>query len=334
MKLYMQLMTTTALALSVAACGSSNGVDKVIDVTDITEEAQAKRTFATDEDGDPVDAGAAIASGKTLTARAVGVALQNLNYHTGETSTTTDVTASIKRNDDGALTVTIDGEELAFTPADVNGEGDGYEVEVDGKFAGVYNYNGPVEDLLTAGNGFAQVVQIFRSSENAEGHVSGDSTFAIFGTETADEDLKDLPKAEYTGRSRINVVPNSGFESNSESRYKVRSEIAMTADFGAGEIWGTIGNTTIEDPEDGVRDAVEGTIAMDKTTFDNNGFAGTLTADADFISDIDVNSAEGTYSGAFYGPNAEQVAGALTFGIGADDGSLNGNGYFSADKVD
>ena len=73
MKLYMQLMTTTALALSVAACGSSNGVDKVIDVTDITEEAQAKRTFATDEDGDPVDAGAAIASGKTLTARAVGV---------------------------------------------------------------------------------------------------------------------------------------------------------------------------------------------------------------------------------------------------------------------
>ena len=320
MKLYMQLMTTTALALSVAACGSSNGVDKVIDVTDITEEAQAKRTFATDEDGDPVDAGAAIASGKTLTARAVGVALQNLNYHTGETSTTTDVTASIKRNDDGALTVTIDGEELAFTPADVNGDGDGYEVEVDGKFAGVYNYNGPVEDLLTAGNGFAQVVQIFRSSENAEGHVSGDSTFAIFGTETADEDLK--------------VVPNSGFESNSESRYKVRSEIAMTADFGAGEIWGTIGNTTIEDPEDGVRDAVEGTIAMDKTTFDNNGFAGTLTADADFISDIDVNSAEGTYSGAFYGPNAEQVAGALTFGIGADDGSLNGNGYFSADKVD
>jgi len=114
----------------------------------------------------------------------------------------------------------------------------------------------------------------------------------------------------------------------------VRSEIAMTADFGAGEIWGTIGNTTIEDPEDGERDAVEGTIAMDKTTFDNNGFAGTLTADADFISDIDVNSAEGTYSGAFYGPNAEQVAGALTFGIGADDGSLNGNGYFSADKVD
>ena len=100
-------------------------------MTDITEEAQAKRTFATDEDGDPVDAGAAIASGKTLTARAVGVALQNLNYHTGETSTTTDVTASIKRNDDGALTVTIDGEELAFTPADVNGEGDGYEVEVD-----------------------------------------------------------------------------------------------------------------------------------------------------------------------------------------------------------
>ena len=39
MTLYMQLMTTTALALSVAACGSSNGVDKVIDVTDITEEA-------------------------------------------------------------------------------------------------------------------------------------------------------------------------------------------------------------------------------------------------------------------------------------------------------
>ncbi|MEO9466769.1 transferrin-binding protein-like solute binding protein [Sulfitobacter pontiacus] len=330
----MQLMTTTALALSVAACGSSNGADKVIDVTDITEEAQAKRTFATDEDGDPVDAGAAIASGKTLTARAVGVALQNLNYHTGETSTTTDVTASIKRNDDGALTVTIDGEELAFTPADVNGEGDGYEVEVDGKSAAVYNFNGPVEELLTAGNGFAQVVNIFRSSENAEGHVSGDSTFAILGTETADADLKDLPKAQYSGRSRVNVVPNSGFESNRESRFKVRSEVAMTADFGAGEVWGTIGNTTVEDPETGDIDSVGGTVSMDKSSFDNNGFAGTLTPDETFIDELDVVSLSGNYSGAFYGPDADEVAGVMTWDLVAPDRPLNGSGFFTADKVD
>ena len=146
-----------------------------------------------------------------------------------------------------------------------------------------------------------------------------ENAFAVIGTETADADLKALPKAVYSGRSRVNVIPNSGFESNQESRYKVRSEVAMTADFGAGEVWGTIGNTTVKDPGSNVRDAIGGTVKMNKTSFDNNGFAGTLTADQ-------------TFSGAFYGPKAEEVAGVLTLGLTDGDESMNGSGFFTADK--
>jgi hypothetical protein len=334
MKLYMQLMTTTALALSVAACGSSNGVDKVIDVTDITAEAQAKRTFAVDDDGNTVDAGGAVASGKTLTARAVGVSLKNLNYETGETGLKSGGTASIKRNASGALTVTINGAEQAFAPSDLTDEEDGYEVDGDDGYYGVYSYTGPISDLLTAGNGFSQVLEIQRELNDPDNPGLNESMFAVVGTETADEDLKDLPKAEYSGWSRVNVVPNSGFESNRESRYKVRSEVAMTADFGAGEVWGTIGNTTVEDPETGFVESVGGTISMDKSTFDNNGFAGTLTADETFIDELDVDSGSGNYAGAFYGPDADEVTGVLTLGLTDGDESLNGNGFFTADKVD
>ncbi|WP_323804104.1 transferrin-binding protein-like solute binding protein [Sulfitobacter litoralis] len=332
MKLYIKLMTTTALALSVAACGSSKGIDKVIDVTDITKEAQAKRTFATDKDGNPVDAGGAIAAGKTLTARAVGVSLKNLNYETGKTSLKSGGTASIKRNDAGALTVTINGVEKAFKPSDITAEGDGYEVDGADGYFGVYSYTDQIADFLTAGNGYSQVIEIQRDLNDPDNPGLHENAFAVIGTETADADLKALPKAVYSGRSRVNVIPNSGFESNQESRYKVRSEVAMTADFGAGEVWGTIGNTTVQDPGSDVRDAIGGTIKMNKTSFDNNGFAGTLTADQTFINELEVDSGSGTYSGAFYGPKAEEVAGALTLGLTDGAESMNGSGFFTADK--
>ena len=104
----------------------------------------------------------------------------------------------------------------------------------------------------------------------------------------------------------------------------------MTANFGAGEVSGVMSNFVAED-EFGDQ-ALDGTVAMNTATFTQNGFKGTLTADDAFGAGGVTIDPTSTYSGAFYGPSAEQVAGVINLtGSDGTDG-FNGIGYFIGQK--
>jgi hypothetical protein len=100
----------------------------------------------------------------------------------------------------------------------------------------------------------------------------------------------------------------------------------MTANFGAGEISGEMTNFNRQDP-DGIAEDIPGTMAMQTAAFDVNGFSGNLAPDAAFTDTTNVTITSGTYSGAFYGPEANEVAGVLTL-TGSGDNDFNGIGYF------
>lgn len=85
-------------------------------------------------------------------------------------------------------------------------------------------------------------------------------------------------------------------------------DITLTVDFDANTISGT---GTLIDLNDANADFNFDPIAVsfDTTKYSGNGFTGTISAPAD---DIDGTLTDATYSGRFYGPDAESAGGQIT----------------------
>lgn len=324
----LKLLTTTALAIGLAGCTTVKKTDPVT----ISETEEASRVFAQGTG----DLGDALTSGATVVARSVGTAGMNLNYDTGETSLV-DAEVEVSQNANGELTVTVNGSTYAFDAShrrvETSGETYGYETDGsdDNVWVSAFNYTGEIDDLLNPGNGYLEVLGIQTNQVN--GGEPSVRAFAVVGTETEDAALAALPTATYRGRSQLQVVPTTGFVNNGTSQTRLRSDLTMTADFGAGTVSGVLDNFTVQDAGSSDRNPVDGTIAMDETNFDVNGFRGSLSADVTFAGSLGISSAEGEYSGAFYGPEAEEVGGTTWLTATDTDGAtFNGIGYFAGDQ--
>jgi hypothetical protein len=111
----------------------------------------------------------------------------------------------------------------------------------------------------------------------------------------------------------------------------------LTANFGEGTLQGSIDNlneaisgSTVT-PSGG---GVAGSILLGTATIQGNGFAGQTSADGvlasgnSFVREV----ADGTYSGAFYGPDADEVGGAMRGPDPVGNSDLIGFGHFSGVK--
>ncbi|RUS65009.1 hypothetical protein EGN72_01975 [Pseudorhodobacter sp. E13] len=329
-----RFLVSAAVLTAVSACGGGGGLGSSGSVQiDPTEEAA--RSFAQKADGSTQDAAGALNEGATLTARKVGAAGQLLNYANGQTGPTS-AEVTIKANAEGGHDITLNGKTLKFTAADRLVEADGtygYDISraADDVYSSAFLQTGPLSDLLNPGNGYAEILSI-QTNQIASGP-DNTTAMAVFGMETRDSDLKALPTATYSGRARLNVVPNTGFVSNQQSRTRVRSDMTMTADFGKGEVSGSLTGITVQAPDASTRTSIAGVLTMDKTTFDKNGFRGSISPDATFANSSGLSNGSGTYSGAFYGPKAEEVAGTLSLTATEEGGGgINGIGYFVGNK--
>ncbi|MDN5788246.1 transferrin-binding protein-like solute binding protein [Pseudorhodobacter sp.] len=327
-------LISTALLATLAACGGGGG-GQLGGPIEITPAEEGTRSFAAKADGSTQDAGGALSAGSTLTARKVAAVGQLLNYNNGKTGAT-DAAVSIKKNAQGGHDVTINGKVMKFTAADRLVEADGtfgYNIEDDAKgvYSSVFNYTGDLDDLLNPGHGYAEVLSIQTNKLGADN--ADTAAFAVVGTETADAALKGMPTATYKGNARLNVTPNTGFVDNGTSRIKVRSAMTMTADFGKGEVSGKLTGITAQQPGSAARESLPGSVLLNTAKFNNNGFKGSVSADAAFADNSGLTVGSGTYGGAFYGPAANEVAGGLTFTGTAEGGTaLNGIGYFQGGK--
>lgn len=319
MKLIVQLTTSTAILVALSACGSSSSSS--------SSSTPTTRQFA-DTAG---TASKALDDGATLTAQAGGSSALNLNYATGDTSLA-DASFALKKNADGELTFTVNGVEQAFTEADrslFEGQVFGYQIadEENDKFVGLYSYFGTLDESLDTDND--RYLQIWGYQSNQINNGPPDLRgYAVVGTETRPDALAALPSATYLGRARIDSYDTTGFVQNNVSQTQVRSDLNMTANFGSGTISGQMTNFEVRGQDQpGVN--IAGTISMDETSINGNGFSGTLTPDAALLAASQNSSLSGTYGGSFYGPEGEQVGGTLAIsGMGDEGDSFVGAGFF------
>lgn len=242
--------------------------------------------------------------------------------------------AKISRNASGALTLEAAGRTIVFAPGDLTADGNGYE-KLDDAGLWAWNEDTMAQQLDPTQRASSMVFDYFVNSTEVDG---GQNGFLIVGTETDPATLAALPTASYTGRSRIRVAPTTGFVNFPTSVAEARGDLAMTANFGAGTVSGSISDLEGRAPrlEDPTRtwSAVPGALALNQAAISGNGFTGSVSADADFVANVGTAAAGSSYSGTFFGTGASEVAGGINLkGTAAETGQAYvGWGFFQGDK--
>lgn len=325
------LLACSVLGLS--ACSGSNDNGRQIE---ISQQEEAARIFSSGNG----DLGQVLGNGRIVTARQIAMAGINLNYNADTTELTEMTEFRVQQNANGEFTLSLNGSVWEFVEADrePNEEGEVYgyfteaECNTTDECVSLFNYTGEIDDLKSSGNGFHEILSA--QSNQVDAGQPDLRAFAVIGTETRDGDLSSLGTATYTGRARIDVYPETGFENNSGSRTRLQSNnLTMEANFGAGTISGSMDELQARGPGESDYTSIGGVLTMEETSFQVNGFAGDLSADAAFATatgaTFDANS---TYSGAFYGANAEEVGGVISMSGSDSDGEpFNAIGMFTAD---
>jgi hypothetical protein len=338
-RMHTRTIFASSMIALLAACGGSDGVNIGAPPTRApsepavpapTEPKPTDQLFA--DTG--VTPGAALAAGKTLVASESANAASKVNYGSGDVEKTTAV-FKLKKNDAGALTFTVNGVDHVFKPGDKyiedDGKSYGYEVEndVDSVYYNMWSWTGTLDE---AADPARKGVQIWEYSSNQVIPDGGPNVqgFAIVGAETRSAALTSLPTAKYTGRVALNARPTKGFEDNRTSETRIRGDMKLTANFGAGTVSGAVDGIRVRPP--GEEDSVDvaGTIAMNPSAIVGNGFAGGLAADAAYQSNVGTIDASSSYSGKFYRESAEQVAGVLnvTGQVAGGGGGYAADGFF------
>lgn len=274
--------------------------------------------------------GAAQALADGITLRASERASSGIvrNFDAATAALASDSTARVSRNAEGALTLEVAGQTIAFAPGDLTVDGFGY----DNGSAGLWAWSADsMADQLNPANGRnALVFDYYADLPNGRGA----NGFIVTGTETDADDLAALPSATYSGGVRVRVAPTTGFEDYGDAVSEARGDLAMAANFGAGTVSGSVTNLEGRAPrnEDPTRtwSAVDGSLALNETAISGNGFSGRVSADSAFTSNIGTINAGSSYSGTFFGTDAGEVAGGINLsGSSAEDGSaFVGWGFF------
>lgn len=329
------VVTTGAIALMTLANCGSNGDGKLI-----SAEEELLRVFA-DTDGDGLgnqDFADVLDADGELVARRVSLASWREDYPGNGSYMTLD----------GTLRIQGDGDDLLVTVDDGNGTLDTIRI-VDARsitasnvtidngdlFFDMFVGNGlEIGDLLdsSVGNGYAFRVGVYYTNR-LRGNEFGSELRAVMGAETQDAMIGDLhdasATASYSGFGAIDVRrADAGWNIYNGN---ISGDVDMTADFGASTISGAMSNLFYEERAGStVTDSygVAGSILMDEAKIKDNAFKGTLSADAALAADDDgIATVAGSvgYSGAFYGPQAEEVGGTFQ-----GSGSFEGTDYLAS----
>ena len=336
MKKSIKIMLLSSSSLGLAGCQTTTDTEILPVILPVIISApEAALQMFSDDVG---DLGEALRDGEELTARSVSVVGQNRNYSTDVTSLASGTTVAVRRSANGELEFTLNGVVRKFTANDkyVSDDGNVYGYTVNDDENEVYYYlfsnNGDLDEIQTPGNGWSNIFVLGSNKINATNADNEVRAFAAIGTETRDSALAGLATATYSGRGRLEAFPATGFENFETSRTKISTDMTMTADFGAGKISGTLDNVSIE-RFGGQEEQTAGSITMNSTPFIQNGYKGTLSTDAAWREGFP-DLVDGTYSGAFYGPAAEEVGGVLSATGTNEDGAFNAYGYFIGDQDD
>ncbi|WP_404404064.1 transferrin-binding protein-like solute binding protein [Pelagibacterium halotolerans] len=271
-------------------------------------------------------ASAALAGGETLMAYNASMSRSAVKTGDGNWVWLSDPEApevSFELNDQGGVDVTIDGTTVSFSASDLNGEF-GWQSGNNG----IYTWSAESAQQALDGDGFGEYHQVWSYFwDTGEETLNG---YAVIGTETtSDAVAARTASATYSGWA---VADSYTVGSDSNDRTRLSGDLTLAADFDAGTIGGTVDDISVKAQSGGswgAATALTGTIALETATISGNGYTGTLTPDATFLTETSMSEFDGTYGGKFYGPDAEETAGTIGFS-GSDGDDFVGTGFFSA----
>ena len=334
---FVKLVGSTTALIALAACGgggSGGGSTGVV----IGADEEALRLFAdVDGDGDPDgDLADLLDSGETVTARKVAAValLETFGSESDPDGGHEFVEVQVQFRLDGDDLVMIytpeggDPIERVIPDATTN-EDDFYEDDADGYYV-IFIVQDSYADFLAGESGYALRGGAF---DQQDGDGFGYSLRFVVGAETQDAALAELGASEaeifYTGGGAIAIRrADAGFNTYNGLLF---GDTALTADFGAGTISGTMDNLGYRESIDGgdrVTVPLEGEVLFEEATFSINGFEGDMSADATLLEDSELAGTVAgslTYSGAFFGPAADEVGGAISGSatVAGEEGSID-----------
>ena len=256
-------------------------------------------------------------------------------------------TFALRVRDDETLIMTINGSETILER-----QGEGEEWRFGNSSYGVIltstHSDNSLHNVLRGGNELIHGTYVSYSTDIND-YDSGASSFdfdetigyAAVGIKTpASVVVSQTATATYLGHMRFRTRPervttlDAVSNENYNSSYDVSvpgSGLTMEVDFDANTIAGT-GNIQKYDSANGV-DIDVGVITFASAPITGNGFEGTFTLDRALRTDIGLtNNPTGNYSGNFFGPDVNNLAGVMRFNGTNANGVVLGIGGFSANK--
>lgn len=295
--------------------------------------------------GDPVDPGkivqgdvlasaaedhaaaAALNDGKTLTADpATNSSTTEINFADNSVKAVKAASFAIKKNATGGMDMTVNGETVSFASTDLGADPAdrpyGWE-KTSGDYKGLYSESG-----LKDGSD-QEYLQVWTyDTDNGD---TGTRGVAVVGAETPESAIKGQANATYTGWAQADTRRVD----DRKERTRVGGDLTLAADFTAGSVSGEVANLQAKERGAATGDtwsapqAVAGKLIMGTAKIGSNGFSGgSLALDATASANLGANINGSTYSGRFYGPDADQVGGVMNIKGSNDDGSIVGSGYF------
>lgn len=314
------MKNTLILTLSlpvVAACSTGATTDPTIYAIDPSDSIQA-----------------ALVEGQTVTGKSVLSSAVLANRETGRVTKIDPRTFSMQlpTGTDEDITITVGDEVITFTAMERRYEEDGvtyYGWAQEGE-SPTYEFwawsNGTANNSISLGETDYTAIWEIQHYDRGLDYLA----YAVTGVETPDDMISDLATATYEGYVGIKAYPDGSYDGfDTVNRLEGNAEI--TANFGSGTISGEISNLRWGWTGDrDSREDIDGVIVMDATAIASDGaYSGSLTPDAAFDANGVVSSSGGSYTGEFFGPEAENAAGAISMNMSADGTDYVGAGFFN-----
>ena len=328
-----KLMCSGVALMALAACGGGSGSSGSVQISNSEE---ALRLFAdVDGDGSPDgDLADLLDNGDVVFARQAAEATWRQNYGEGTTYENVDGEVSFELvGNDLEVTMGLPGEDAVtrVVPDAVNLDSRSYVFENGNEYFEIFllGSDDTFAEFLAGGLGYGKTVAIFYDEFSDD---FGFNSRVAVGAETQDAAIAAASdELTYLGYGEMSIREDG--ESFSSYNGVINGDLTMTADFGSGTISGEMDNISFRERRDRVEGVwttetttnVDGSILLDETNFNLNGFAGTTSVDSVLAAEEGAAGLAGTiggsleYSGVFFGPEAEEVGGVFEGGTTVSD---------------
>ena len=270
------------------------------------------------------------------------LAVMRFDFDSRTTSIVPKQEFAIQKTNEGKFSILYEGSTYIFTEENAvltpEGRIAGYrnnDFAENGIFVEIYDPSIALSDLQDGSQeDFAFLVDYGIYLRGADGSVAGDFGFSVLGTRSPNSAFGNFTSENYVGAFNAEILPaqyDVGTSSPRAVRDMLKGDLTVIADFSNQVLTGSVANMSREKFDQQVsqgREMTDGTIQLKNGTITNGAFSGDMTFDAELMTTLDLNTLDAGYSGAFYGPNVEQVGGVVSGTGTRTDGDVNIIGGF------